>query len=476
MKTSLPKQTSSGESSGESSGKSMMQESDLARAIHALRTGARRLRSLEAAIKNQTLLTLAEKIHASTTAILRANQLDLDQLSGSTPPAFRDRLTLNPARIDSMCESLRQVAQLPDPVGEVVETRSLANGLKLRRVRAPLGVILMIFESRPNVILEAFSLAYKSGNVIALRGGSDSQHTAKVLYQIIHESIGASSTHFVFGFTDYNRAHVRFLLSRPDLVDIVVPRGGEKLIAFVQEHARMPIIKNDRGLCHAYVDDSADLEMAVEIVINAKTQRPGVCNSLETVLIQKSVANRFFERFIHRFNKPASSRPPHLEIRACAVAFTLISQIVNSAANSVSNSIANEAPGRRQRDSELNSGGLKIVPASETDWNTEHLDLILNARVVDDLDQAISFIERHSSKHSETIITADENKARRFQNEIDSAAVYWNASTRFTDGFEFGLGGELGISTQKLHVRGPVGLRELTTPRWLIDGSGQTRK
>ena len=453
--------------------------SKVTQAIHRLRSGARLLRSFDAQTKNQVLLRLSEKVHASQQAILHANQLDLDKLPESTAAAFRDRLTLNSARIESMCESLRQIANLPDPVGEVVETKQLANGLNLRRVRAPLGVILMVFESRPNVILEAFSLAYKSGNVIALRGGSDSQFTAKVLYQIIYDSIGTCSSDLFYGFTDYNREHVKLLLSRSDLIDIVVPRGGEKLIAFVQEHARMPIIKNDRGLSHAYVDESADLNMAIEIVLNAKTQRPGVCNSLETVLIHKSVLNQFLQKLIIRFTEPEKPEKSHrtqLEIRACAVAFPVLDQLVKNSEGKNSMSGGGIFVGGSPHKSALNTGDLKIIRATETDWDTEHLDLILNARAVDDLDQALLFIEQHSSKHSETIITSDERQARRFQNEIDSAAVYWNASTRFTDGFEFGLGGELGISTQKLHVRGPVGLRELTTPRWLIDGNGQTRK
>lgn len=409
--------------------------------LKALRNKSREMRKLPAAKKNQALIELAAKLEASTPKILEANKIDLENLPATTTPAFRDRLTLNPQRIAGMAESLRQVAQLPDPVGEVVEQRTLPNGLKLRRVRAPLGVILMIFESRPNVILEAFSLAFKSGNSIVLRGGSDSKTTAQIFYQLMKDvlnGLGLQDTAFL-GVEDYDRSLVETLLKRTDLIDIVVPRGGEKLIEFVQRTALMPIIKNDRGLCHAYVDDEADLEMAVKIVDNAKTQRPGVCNSLETVLVHQAIAEKFLPALYEATSKV------NLQWRVDSKTETIL------------------------------NGKPRIQPASDEDWNTEHLDQILNCRVVDSFDQALEHIDQFSSKHSEAIITKNETKARRFQEDVDAAAVYWNASTRFTDGFEFGLGGELGISTQKLHVRGPVGLRELTTPRWVIDGVGQIR-
>lgn len=410
--------------------------------LNALRTAARQQRRLETAKKNSALNKLAEALEKNAAAILSANQEDLKNLKSDVPAAFRDRLTLNPKRIQEMAESLRQVAARPDPVGETVEQLTLPNGLKIRRVRAPLGVIFMIFESRPNVILEAFSLAFKSGNVILLRGGSESKATAHAIYSLMNQvlqSEGLSHEPF-WGLEDYDRELVADLLKRKDTIDIVVPRGGEKLIEFVQKTALMPIIKNDRGLCHAYVAEDADLKMAVKVVANAKVQRPGVCNALETVLVHEKIAQDFL---------------------------TALYQETDTA-------------GLRWR---CDKSSLKILGARsrlqsaiDADWNTEHLDLILNARVVADLDEALAHIERHGSKHSETILTHDEKKARRFQDEVDAAAVYWNASTRFTDGFQFGLGGELGISTQKLHTRGPVGLRELTTPRWIADGTGQIRE
>ncbi|MES2965131.1 MAG: glutamate-5-semialdehyde dehydrogenase, partial [Bdellovibrionota bacterium] len=314
-----------------------------------------------------------------------------------------------------------------------------------RRVRAPLGVVFMIFESRPNVVLEAFSLAFKTGNAIALRGGSDSKSTAGALYGIIRDTLlqQSLSANSFYGMMDYDRALVEELLGRKDLIDIVVPRGGERLIEFVENTAVMPIIKNDRGLCHTYVDDEADLAMAIRIVTNAKTQRPGVCNSLETALVHRKVASQVLPE-LYKATLSAG-----LEWRCDDESKTLLEKSFGAQ--------------------------TKIKSAKAKDWDTEHLDQIMNCKIVADLDEAIAHIEKHGSRHSEAIVTKNEARARRFQSDIDAAAVYWNASTRFTDGFEFGLGGELGISTQKLHVRGPVGLRELTTPRWIGDGTGQIR-
>jgi glutamate-5-semialdehyde dehydrogenase len=407
------------------------------KSILKLRSGMRAQRALTTGQKNKLLSDLATALEKEGAPILMANAKDLKDLKSGTAPAFRDRLTLDSQRLKTMAESLRQVAALPDPVNEVLEERTLPNGLKLKKIRAPLGLILMIFESRPNVILEAFSLAFKSGNSIVLRGGSESKHSARAIYKLMNSVIGPAA---FYGIEDYDRAHIANLLKRKDLIDITVPRGGDKLIAFVQKTAAMPIIKNDRGMCHAYVDSEADLEMAVRIVTNAKLQRPGVCNSLETVLVHKSVASTFIPRLY------AATSEKKLIWKTDAASFALL------------------------------RGQAHVEKAKDKAWDTEYLDLILNCRIVDDLEQALGHIEKHGSKHSETIITKSETKARRFQAEIDAAAVYWNASTRFTDGFQFGLGGELGISTQKLHVRGPVGLRELTTPRWIGDGTGQIRE
>jgi glutamate-5-semialdehyde dehydrogenase len=414
---------------------------NIEKSLLLLRKKAREQRKLSTEHKNKVLQSLALTLEKQASSVLAANQIDLKNLSSEANSAFRDRLTLNPSRIQAMAESLRKVAELSDPVGEIVDQKTLTNGLKLRRVRSPLGTIFMIFESRPNVILEAFSLAFKSGNSIVFRGGSDSKFTSEAIYKLMTETLSAqqlASSSF-YGIQDYDRGLIELLLKRKDLLDVVVPRGGEKLIEFVQKTSLMPIIKNDRGLCHTFVDEDADLEMAVRIVANAKTHRPGVCNSLETVLVHKNCAETFIKKLYQATDSVG------------------LSWRVDSGSQNI---LKNQA---------------RVQIATPEDWNTEYLDLIMNCRIVESFEQAIEHIETFGSKHSEAIVTASAEKARRFQEEVDAAAVYWNASTRFTDGFEFGLGGELGISTQKLHVRGPVGLRELTTPRWLIDGSGQIR-
>lgn len=418
---------------------------EIERELTALREAARVVRSSSGELKNKALIEIASRVGAADAEILSANAEDLARLPADTLGSFRDRLTITPQRLKAMLESLWQVAALPNPVGEVVEERTLSNGLDVRRVRSPLGVIFMVFESRPNVILEAFSLAFKAGNTIALRGGRDSASTAAVLYRVMREALAAAGlpASSFYGMTDYDRAHIASILRRKDLIDIAVPRGSERLIEFFEQTAVMPIIKNDRGLCHAYVDDEADLAMAVSIVDNAKTSRPGVCNSLETVLVHASVAAQFLPSL------SAATVPKGLRFHCDAQSLAVLG-----------------CAGRADNVFSL---------ATDADWSTEYLDLMLNVRIVSGIDEAIAHIEKHGSRHSETIITRNEPRARRFQADIDAAAVYWNASTRFTDGFELGLGGELGISTQKLHVRGPVGLRELTTPRWIIDGTGQVR-
>jgi len=397
------------------------------------------LRGLSPDKKLHFLKSLAEYLKHNQDQILKANEMDLQNLPAETPPAFRDRLTLNTKRLAQMAESLIQVAQLEDPVGETVESRVLQNGLLVKKVRAPLGIVLMIFESRPNVITEAFSLAFKSGNFIILRGGSESKQTASAIYKIIFDLAGKLQLGFdpCWPLQNYDRKIVSYLLTRKNEIDIVVPRGGDALIEFVVQNSKIPIIKNDRGLCHAYVSESANLKMAVAIIENGKMQRPGVCNSLETVLVHQKVAKEFIPLLF--------TACPGLQWRVDQESFKLL------------------------------PNSSKAQLASPQDWDTEYLDLIINCKIVQSDEEAFQHIARHGSKHSETIITENETLARSFQNRIDAAAVYWNASTRFTDGFELGLGGELGISTQKLHVRGPVGLREMTSVRWIIDGKGQTR-
>lgn len=406
----------------------------------ALRGAARRLRATDAAARNDVLLRAADLLDARVDHILAANQQDLDALPDTADTAFRDRLLLTPARIAHMATSLRQVAALPDPVGEVVDQRTLDNGLRVRRVRSPLGVILMIFESRPNVAVEAFSLGFKAGNTMILRGGKESARTTSVLYDLLGEALTAAGVGAacLWGIADPDRRIVEFLLAQKQFIDVVVPRGGDALIDYVSRTSSIPVIKNDRGLCHVYVHEDADLDMAAAIVLNAKTQRPGVCNAMETLLVHRHVAATLLPML--------QQRMPQVRWLGCARSLAL-----------------------------LTASPDQVAEASEESWDTEHLSLVLNCRVVDSLDDALAHIEAHGSRHSESIVTASAETAHRFQQDIDAAAVYWNASTRFTDGFELGLGGELGISTQKLHVRGPVGLRELTSVRWLMDGTGQTR-
>jgi glutamate-5-semialdehyde dehydrogenase len=411
------------------------------------RAASKFLRSATAASKDRVLRRIVDLLKRDEALLLKANEEDLASFPPDESEAFRDRLTLNASRVEQMRESLRHVAAIDDPVGESVERRTLSNGLDVKRVRSPLGVIFMIFESRPNVAIEAFSLGFKAGNTMILRGGKESRKSTAVIYSILSEALNQEGfpRACVWGITDPDRAIVERLLSEKNWIDVVVPRGGDKLIDYVSKTSRIPVIKNDRGLCHVYVHEDCVseklLRMAEDIVVNAKSQRPGVCNSMETLLVHDKVAPLLIPRLKAKLDALSVSW------RACPRSLALLgktSKLVSAAANQ--------------------------------DWDTEHLALILNCRVVGSLDEAIAHIEAHGSKHSEAIVTSLVEDARRFENEVDAAAVYWNASTRFTDGFELGLGGELGISTQKLHVRGPVGLRELTSVRWIIEGEGQIRK
>lgn len=408
--------------------------------LELAKRAARALRSSPTETRNAVLASLEKKLKTEEARILGANAEDLSSLPAETPAAFRDRLRLDEKRLAGMRESLSQVAKLADPIGEVVEKKTLSNGLRANRTRSPLGVIFMIFESRPNVAIEAFSLAFKSGNVILLRGGKESVRTVEVFYSLMQESLSEHglSPDSVVGVTDPDRSLVLELLQAKNLIDVVVPRGGDRLIEFVVENSKIPIIKNDRGLCHVYAHEDADPILTRKIVRNAKVSRPGVCNSLETFLVHEKQAAKLLPMIWEGL--------PEVSFFAC------------------------------ESSQKVLAGKARVSPATEKNFDTEYLDLILNVRVVTDLSAAIAHIERHGSRHSESIITQDEKTARTFQSEVDAAAVYWNASTRFTDGFELGLGGELGISTQKLHVRGPVGLKELTSVRWIIDGEGQVRE
>ena len=409
------------------------------------RAATRSLARTSTETKNAALLAMADQLCAGAGTILDANANDVgkattDQLS----LAMIDRLTLNEKRIQAMAKGIRQVASLEDPVGKVITEWTRPNGLQMSKVRVPIGVIGIIYESRPNVTSDAAVLCTKTGNAVILRGGSESIHSNIAIAEALRA--GAVSAGLpedsILLIAKTSRDAVRHMAEMDQYIDLIVPRGGRALIETVVSYARMPVIKHYVGLCIAYVDRDADLDMAVRIVVNAKTQRPGVCNAIETVLVHRDIAAPFFKK----------------------VAPVLASKKVEI---------------RADPDSFRQLAALSYQPlrcAREEDWTTEYLDLILAARAVDSLEEAIAHVERFGSHHSDVIITSDSERAEKFLNDVDSATVYWNASTRFTDGSEFGFGAEIGISTDKLHARGPMALEELTTYKYVIRGAGQIRE
>ena len=390
--------------------------------------------------KNDALQQMARGLEEKTGLILDANRADLARArSTGLTTAFMDRLTLSESRVEEMAAGLRQVAALPDPVGETVEAWRRPNGVEISRVRVPLGVIGFIYESRPNVTADAAGLCLKSGNAVLLRGGSEALESNSAIAQVLAkavEKIGLpAETIQVLDTAD--RAAVMAMLTLDRYIDLIIPRGGEEFVRLVAERATVPVLKHDKGLCHVYVDASADLDMAVTVAVNAKAQRVSVCNAAETLLVDAAVAPRFLPRAAARFREAGVALRGDERTRALV-------------------------PAAR--------------PASEEDWDTEYLDYILAIRVVDGLDQAIEHIRRHGSGLAEAIVTSDLRNARRFTREVDAAAVLVNASTRFVDGSQFGMGAEMGISTSRLHARGPVGVRELTTTKFVVIGDGQVRE
>jgi glutamate-5-semialdehyde dehydrogenase len=395
--------------------------------------------------KNSALLAMADELCARANTILEANGKDVEKATTEQLPlATIDRLRLDETRIQGMAGGIRQVAALEDPVGKVLAEWTRPNGLRISKVRVPIGVIGIIYESRPNVTSDAAVLCTKTGNAVILRGGSESIHSNIAIAQALRA--GALSAGLpedsILLIPNTDRDAVRHMAKMDEYVDVIVPRGGRALIEAVVRHARMPVIKHYLGLCIAYVDKEADLDMAVRIVVNAKTQRPGVCNAIETVLVHRQIATPFFKKIA-----PILAEQ-NVEIRA--------------------------DPDSLRQLSVLDYQPLHL--AREEDWTTEYLDLILAARVVDNIEDAIAHVEKCGSHHSDVIITRDAARAEKFLNEVDSATVYWNASTRFTDGAEFGFGAEIGISTDKLHARGPMALEELTTYKYVIRGEGQIRE
>ena len=403
------------------------------------KVAARQLGAASTAQKNQALLTMADRLLTEQDRILAANVADM--ATGKTKglsAALLDRLLLTPARIEAMAEGLRQVAALPDPIGECVSGVRRPNGLEIRKVRVPFGVIAMIYEARPNVTVDAAGLCLKTGNAVILRGGSEAIESNKALAAILIEAGRAAGlpdgTVSLIETTD--REAVNRLLKLNRYIDVIIPRGGAGLIRTVVENSTVPVIETGIGVCHTFVDESADLEMAADIAFNAKVSRPGVCNAMETLLVHRAVADALLPLLLERYARAG------VELRGCP---------------------------------ETAARHAAVKPATEEDWATEYHDFILSVKIVEGLDEALDHIDRYSTKHSEAIVTRDYDNARRFQQQVDASTVYVNASTRFTDGFEFGFGAEIGISTQKLHARGPMGLVELTSYKYLVDGNGQIR-
>jgi len=406
----------------------------------AARAAARVLAVTPTRTKNDALTQMARSLEEKTAALREANRADLDRARAQgVTRAFLDRLTLTDSRIEEMAAGLRQIAALPDPVGTVAEAWRRPNGLEIARIRVPLGVIGFIYESRPNVTADAAGLCVKSGNAVVLRGGSEAVESnamiAAVLAKALEKAGGPPDAIQFVDTTD--RAAVAAMLELPDLIDLIIPRGGEEFVRWVGEHSRVPVLKHDRGLVHVFVDADADLEMAAAIVMNAKVQRPSVCNALETLLVHAATAPRFLPLVGPRLTGAG------VELRGCPRTVALL-------------------PG--------------ATAATSRDWDEEYLDLILAIRVVDDLDEAIAHIQRHGSGLAEAIVTNTLGHARRFTREVDAAAVMVNASTRFVDGGQFGMGAEMGISTSRLHARGPVGVQELTTTKYVVTGDGQIRE
>ncbi len=397
---------------------------------------------LESAQKNEALLRMADALEQNQEEILSANRQDVEAARGTVSDVMLDRLALSAERIAGMAKGLREVAALPDPVGEVLSEIHRENGLLIRKVAVPMGVVAIIYESRPNVTSDAAALALKSGNVCILRSGKEALRSARAIVKALQQGLGACGLDpaLIQILEDPSRESARQLMQAEGYVDLLIPRGGAGLIRTCMEQASVPCIQTGTGICHVYVDASADFEMALNIIENAKTSRPSVCNAEEVLLVHEAAAERFLPLLQQRLCGKAAPHPVELRCDKRAAAI------------------------------------LGLPEAGPTDFDTEFLDYILAVAVVPDTNGAIAHIAAHSTHHSEAIITEDAESALRFTRGVDSAAVYVNASTRFTDGGEFGLGCEMGISTQKLHARGPMGLRELTTYKYIITGNGQIRR
>ncbi|GIP41610.1 gamma-glutamyl phosphate reductase [Paenibacillus sp. J45TS6] len=398
------------------------------------------LASLSSDVKNAALLVMADALIQEQSSIIEANKLDLARgEENGTPAAMLDRLSLNEERIHSISEGLRQIAELNDPIGDILEVIHRPNGLRIEKERVPLGLIGIIYEARPNVTVDAIGLSLKTGNAVVLRGGSSALSSNQKIVEVLKQALKSTPvpSEAIQLIEDSNRASVNEMLKCKGLLDVIIPRGGASLIQNVVENATVPVIETGAGICHTYIAADADEQMATDIALNAKVQRPSVCNSMETLLIHKDYGNEKIVKLAEAFQNSS------VELRGCPSFVKLVPW---------------------------------AVPATLADYSTEYNDYVLNVRIVNDLGEALGHIAQYSTMHSECIVTEDEATAAKFMQQVDAAAVYHNASTRFTDGFEFGYGAEIGISTQKLHARGPMGLPALTSTKYRIYGTGQIRQ
>lgn len=412
----------------------------------SLKSGAEKLALQTACEKNKSLEAVAAALDSNRKKIIEANKKDIDAArANGTKESLIDRLSLDDKRITGIIDSLKIVLAQTDPIGEETAGWKTPNGLTIRQVRVPLGVVAIIYESRPNVTVDAFCLAYKSGNAILLRGSSSAYNSNKAIVEIIKEALsnvdgGVPESIELVEVKDHDHSDVDAILTAVGKIDVVLPRGGKKLIQKVVSNARIPVIETGSGVCHLYIDDSANLEMACKVAENAKIQRPSVCNAIECIVVNKKIADDFLPMLAKKFDG-------RIKFHADEYSFNLLSGTANTS----------------------------VEKATDEDFGNEYLDYECCIKTVENIEEAISYINRHNTKHSESIITESRANAKLFQAKIDASCVYVNASTRFTDGGEFGFGAELGISTQKLHARGPMGIKVLTTTKYLIDGDGQTR-
>ena len=412
----------------------------------SLKSGAEKLALQTACEKNKSLEAVAAALDSNRKKIIEANKKDIDAArANGTKESLIDRLSLDDKRITGIIDSLKIVLAQTDPIGEETAGWKTPNGLTIRQVRVPLGVVAIIYESRPNVTVDAFCLAYKSGNAILLRGSSSAYNSNKAIVEIIKEALsnvdgGVPESIELVEVKEHDHSDVDAILTAVGKIDVVLPRGGKKLIQTVVSNARIPVIETGSGVCHLYIDDSANLEMACKVAENAKIQRPSVCNAIECIVVNKKIADKFLPMLAKKFDG-------RVKFHADEYSFNLLSGTANTS----------------------------VEKATDDDFGNEYLDYECCIKTVENIEEAISYINRHNTKHSESIITESRANAKLFQAKIDASCVYVNASTRFTDGGEFGFGAELGISTQKLHARGPMGIKALTTTKYLIDGDGQTR-